>query len=251
MPLAELPEIGKIESLGILFTLLPGLLTYLVVRLLTARGKELQTTEMVLYSLAYTLIVNATWALLKAVGSWIPTPDLVGLSLSAVAWGIAVSVGIMFGFPYNVLNCIKVTREGPCPTTWQSAMHVFRSKGGEYLLLNFKDGRRVLGATRGLPAQQKDGHFCLERVRWLSPGTDEIEQPGLMLFNAEDVSFVQFLPPTPKGEGDARKPTKPTTAAVADGTGTGKEGLLVQSSSERPTPSTTPSTAASTATARP
>jgi len=172
--------------------------------------------------------------MLKALGSWIPTPDLVGLSLSAVAWGIAVAIAIRFGFPYNVLRRIKMTWEGPRPTTWESAIHEFQQTGGKYLLLNFKDGRRVLGATRGLPAQQKDGHFCLERVRWLSPGTDEIEQPGLMLFNAEDVSFVQFLPPTPKGESNASEQTKPAAAAVAtaDGAGTGKKGLLVQSSSQ-------------------
>jgi len=52
-----LPDLGKIDSLGLLFTLLPGLLTFVIVHAMTARGQKIEPIEAVLYGLAYTLAV--------------------------------------------------------------------------------------------------------------------------------------------------------------------------------------------------
>jgi hypothetical protein len=218
----ELPEIPKIESLGILFTLLPGLVTDMVVRALTARGKKLEATEVILYGLAYTVVVNAIWVFLKRLGSWIPTPDLVGLSICAVVLGILVSVIVNRGLAYRILRGCGVTAEAPWRTTWETTLREFRNTRGEYVLLEFRDGRRVFGGLRGFSAQQKDGHFCLERVQWLSGDSVHAEQPGLMLFSAEDVSSVQLLP-RPEEDRNVRNPTNvpgpvgPQPAGIAPG----------------------------------
>ena len=190
----SIPDTWSLESLGVLFALLPGFITFLLVRSLTARGRRIQATEAVLHGLAYTLLAHAIWAVLTSVGSLIPTPDLVGLPLCAIALGLVLSWLATSGIVYNVLRKMRLTREAPWRSVWQSAFAEFRANVGEYAVLQFRDGRRLLGAIRGSSAQQSRGHVYLHRARWIHSDGDEPEQPGTILVNAGDISFVQFLP---------------------------------------------------------
>jgi hypothetical protein len=211
----KLPELGELESLGLLFTLLPGLLTYLTVRVLSAREEKIEAVETVLCGLAYTLVVHALWVGLKALGSWIPTPDLIGLSLTAVGLGLCLAAIHNSGIGYRVLRRLHLTSESSWLTVWQTAFREFRGvQGGEYAVLHLKDGRRVMGAIRGFSPRQENGHVCLERVHWFS-GTEESEEhPGLHLFNASDICVVEFLPDQ-KGASDARGQAESAAAATA------------------------------------
>jgi hypothetical protein len=201
----KLPNVGQIESLGILFTLLPGLITYLVVRALTERGRKIDAIDAVLYGLAYTLVVHAIWYALTHVGSWIPTPDIIGLCLTAVALGIVVAIIANTGVAYCVLRWLRITSEASWSTIWQTTFREFRRTEDEYAVLHLKDRRRVMGALRGYSSEQKEGHICLERVRWLDSDGARTEQPGMHLFNAEDVAFVEFVPALKEKDDGRRK----------------------------------------------
>lgn len=210
----DLPDIGKIESLGLLFTLLPGLLSYLVFRALAARADKIEAVEAILSGLAYTLVVHALWFGLK-LGSWIPTPDLLGLSVTAVGLGCSLAAIHNSGYGYRVLRRLRLTGEPSWVTIWETAFREFRGvQGGEYAVLHLKDGRRVMGAIRGFSPRQENGHVCLERVQWLLNAESGDEHPGLHLFNACDISIVEFLP-AKQGAIDVEGETEPATATPA------------------------------------
>ncbi|MEL6898841.1 MAG: hypothetical protein AAFP90_22305, partial [Planctomycetota bacterium] len=106
-----LNSIGKLSDLGIVFSLLPGLVTYLAVRLCTGRERKIEVTEAILHALAYTLLSHAVWALCCLPGSYIPTPDIVGLSLCAIAIGLALSVAINRHLAISTLRFLGLTRQ--------------------------------------------------------------------------------------------------------------------------------------------
>lgn len=190
----QLPNLGRMQGLELLFTLLPGLLTYLLVRSLTARERRVDATEAVLQGLAYTLVVHAMWAVCTSVGSWIPTPDIVGLSLCAVVLAFIVSHLSNRGFVYGFLRQLGITEEPGWATIWDSAFREFRSLRGEYAVFHLGDGRRIMGAIRGHSSQQAGGHICLERAQWLEGLKALDELPGMVLMPADDVQFVEFIP---------------------------------------------------------
>lgn len=216
----SLPELGKLDSLGLLFTLLPGFLTFFIFRAMSARGDKIEAIEAILSGLAYTLIIHAFWFGFKRLGSWFPTPDLVGLSLTAAGLGFGLASLHNSGWGFRLLRRFHLTGESAWITIWETAFREFRGSqgGGEYAVLHLKDGRRVMGAIRGFSPRQENGHVCLERVRWFSGSEQSEEHPGLHLFNAGDICVVEFISPE-KGATNAQRQTKPAPSATAAGLG--------------------------------
>lgn len=91
-----LPSLRNLETIGLLFTLFPGLVTYLIVRLLTCRDSRLDAVQAILYGLAYTVLAHFFWAIAKWPGSYLPTPDIVGLGSTAIILGIGISVSLKY-----------------------------------------------------------------------------------------------------------------------------------------------------------
>lgn len=192
----KFPNVGSFDSLGILFTLLPGLITLVLVRALTARSRKIEPTEAILHGLAYTLLVHSIWTALT-IRSWIPTPDIVGLSLSAIALGLILSWLTNAGMTYGVFRWLNLTHEPSWPSIWETAFREFRGSQGEYAVFEFKDGRRLYGAIHGFSSDQKEGHLLVDRARWIHAADEhqqQSEQPGSLLIRADDVAIVQFMP---------------------------------------------------------
>ncbi len=194
----NLPSVGNVKSLELLFTLLPGLLTYLLVRSLTARERRVEATEAILHGLAYTLLVHAMWTVCTSIGTWFPTPDIVGLSLCSLLLGVVVSRLSNRGAIYEFLRRVGVTSESGWASIWESAFREFRTTRGEYGVFHSRDGRRIMGAIRGYSLQQSGGHICLERAQWLEGLEALAELPGMVLIPADDVQFIEFLPTHPE-----------------------------------------------------
>lgn len=188
----------KFDSLGPLFILLPGFLSYVIVHALCSRKKKHDTAEIVLHALVYTLIVNAIWQLLLIPKPIIPTPHLVGLSITALAVAIVASACINHGLFYIVLQKLKITRESAWGSVWKTAFRQAYKDGSEYAMLWFSDKTGVLGAVRGYSSEQKDGHIRVDRAKWISKEGALIDAPGTLLFKAEDVTAIQFLRGVPE-----------------------------------------------------
>lgn len=194
MPRLYLPDVGKLDSLGILFSLLPGLLTYVVQRALSGREQKLEAVDAILHGLAYTVLVHAVWAVLT-MWSWFPTPDIFGLCACAIALGAIVAKCKNSGWFYGALRFCGLSRESSWPTIWETSFREASRLGSEYAVLHLKDRRRVMGAVRFYSHDQASGHVILERAQWLdsADGIGQIE--GMFVVSGSDVQFVQFLFP--------------------------------------------------------
>lgn len=193
MPKLTLPSIGSLDTLGAVFALLPGLLTYVIVRALTARERKLDAIEAILHGLAYTLLVHAIWAILT-LWSWIPTPDMPGLSLCAIGIGIVVAKISNSGWIYAFLRFCRITDEASWQSTWEASFRNAAKEIGEFAVLHLKDGRRLMGAVRGYSAEQSKGHIALDQCQWLMQEGDPMPAVGLILIPGEEIVFVQHLP---------------------------------------------------------
>lgn len=194
----KLPSLSDEKALGLLFTLFPGLLTFLIVRLLTAREKKLDAVEAILHGLAYTLLVNLIWELLCWPGSYIPTSDIIGLGLTSVALAIGLSLAINNRLTYRLLQRVRVTSEPEFATIWETTFRTARTEIGSYAVLTLDDERRIMGELRGFSPEQSGGHVMLAKWEWLTEDTKDTEEftanTGWVLIPAERIIVVQFLP---------------------------------------------------------
>ena len=198
MPSVDVPKVGGLDNVGLLFSLLPGIVAYLVVHYLTARARKLDAVEAVLHGLAYTLVVNAIWTFLCQ-WSWFPTPDLVGLSICAVAFGVGIAKVHNAGWGYNFLRSLGLTHQPPWSSVWQTAFERARPDYSGHVLLYFKDARRMQGNLRGWSEDRDKGYLAVDNCLWLDEKNQETSLgEDLLLLDTEQVSIVQFLVPVNK-----------------------------------------------------
>lgn len=191
MPELEIPNPGEIETLGLIFTLSPGLICLFIIHSLTSRERKIEPVPVILHSLAYTLIVHAVWELLQF-KSCIPTKPIVGLPLTAVVVGLVLAAAVCNGWIYKALRFLKITDESEWESVWKTAFKDGR-KIGEYVIITFEDGKQVQAAIRDFSSTQADGHITIERFRWI--GEDYIpgeENTGILVFSASSVRDIHF-----------------------------------------------------------
>lgn len=185
----------KLDSLGLIFTLLPGLVALLVVRTLTAKDRKIEAVEAVLFGLAYTLPIHAIWTICKLLGSWVPTPDIVGLSITAVCFAFVVSWLVRTDCLFRLLRWLGITDQTVWVGTWNISFRKAKQERHDYAVFQLEDERRIMGEVRSFSVQQKEGHICLGNSRWIdkdNPDTPLLD--GYVLIPAEKVESVQFLP---------------------------------------------------------
>jgi len=203
----DIPQLDDLRSLDLLFSLLPGLVTFLIHKALTRRERTIDPTEAVLWGLAYTLLVHALWVLAKLPGSLIPTPDIVGLSITSVFLGLVLSWLTNSGRGYALFRRMGLTSGASWPTIWQSVFREFRKRGrarqndpfpyrGQFVVVEMRDGRRLLGGLVAQSDAQDDGHVVLDNYYWIS-GQSPQTQPnrrGVIMIAGKDIAFIEFIP---------------------------------------------------------
>lgn len=93
---------GASNSGSTLLSLLPGLLTFTIVRALTSKERKLDAVEAVIFGLTYTFIAWCIWGTL-CLRSWIPTPTYIGLPIVAISMGIVISLLINYDLVFSRL----------------------------------------------------------------------------------------------------------------------------------------------------
>jgi hypothetical protein len=191
----KVPSAISAESIGILYALLPGVVTFLVARALTERAKKIEATEAVLYSLAYTLLVHALWA---SVVSLMPAAEAsvsIALPVIGVTLGVLLASMTNTGCVYALLRWLRVTREASAPSTWLAAFEEARREGIEFAVLHLNDGRRLYGNVRSVSNDPADGHVLLGDHRWLNEKSpdDAALQGGYVLAKQENILLVELV----------------------------------------------------------
>ena len=193
----KIPELGESDSIGLLFALLPGLLCFLTIHVLTARERKLETLHVVLFSLAYNLLVHGMWEWLQWEKAYFPTKPIVGLPLTAIAIGILLATAINRGFIYRVLRILRITNESEWDSVWKTA-HREHRRFGEFSVITFEDGSRLQGAIRYFSESQDGGHIAVEKFCWID--SENLAGPMnecRILFPAGSIKDIHFQP-TPK-----------------------------------------------------
>lgn len=194
-------NLPSIDLLTLFFKLLPGFLAAAVFHALTPYPKR-DILDRIVAALIFTmfaqLCIAAVRPLLYWVGSrvysfgeWSTTADLAWGAAYGVALGLFWSHAINNGHTHKWLRDQGTTKRTSLPSQWYSAF----SKFNRYVILHFKDGRRLMGWPLEWPDEPESGHFLLERPGWvMKDGTKAaMHQIEVLLVSAKEVEAVEFL----------------------------------------------------------
>jgi hypothetical protein len=192
------------ELIALFTFLLPGFITSFLFYALTSFPKRSEF-EAVVIALIYTIIINAIVETLGmgfaaignrvAIGEW----D----QLSKTVWSVitALFIGFLWSYLYNndILHSFlrerKITNQTSYPSEWYGTFSETKS----YIILDFKDKRRIMGLPLEWPNDPEKGHFVLGDARWLIGGDDgksevvPLETIDKILLSVHDVEMVEFV----------------------------------------------------------
>lgn len=189
------------ELMPILQALLPGFVMMIVFYWLADAKKPTQF-EHVIQALICTGLIKFLVDGISVFAVWVGKWFVLGLWTENVAMAWSLVFAIVFGLGLAYLSqhdvLYKFARKFGLTSRasvgeWRYAFLRFPDRG---VVLNFLDGRRLMGYPLAWPAEPEGGHFVMEFPTWLD-GDKVIPQDGvtyLMVANA-DVQWVEFLEP--------------------------------------------------------
>lgn len=193
-------EVVTKEFLVFVTFVFPGFLTAWVFYSLTSHTKPSQF-ERTIQALIFTFIVQALILLIR----WIA--ESVGQYYSIGKWGelgetfsailVAVTLGIVLAFFTNndkfhsFLRSFGFTSRTSHPSEW---FYVFSTKV-TFIILHFKDGRRLYGWPKEWPIEPGKGQFYLMLPSWILEDGKQLDLPELdgILVAASDIQWVEFV----------------------------------------------------------
>ncbi|MBP0943080.1 DUF6338 family protein [Pseudomonas alliivorans] len=125
-------------------------------------------------------------------GAWGPSAAT-GWSIGlAVALGLGLSFLSQHDIAYRFARKVGLTSRASVGE-WRYAFLRFPDRG---VVLNLKDGRRLMGYPLAWPAEPEGGHFLMEFPTWID-GDEVFPQTGVsfLLIPNDDVQWVEFLEP--------------------------------------------------------
>ncbi len=205
------------ETLLVLIVLLPGFLTSTILNALTVR-RERSQLEKIVEALVFSFIVYASWSWLvlrrplqveverineKATRYSISVSpsESIWLALIATALGLLMSFLLTNDVPTKLLRWPKITRASTRASVWSD---VFTGMT-RYVVVEFTDGRRIIGWPRYFSDTPKEGSLFLERAAWVldDGNTVDISGPGILITKNMRIDNVVFLDDAPARGGDA------------------------------------------------
>ncbi|SRR5712692_2349373 len=202
-----MPEI-RVEALGVLLVLLPGFLCARVVRSLCPRPQQTELDKIIealLYSflvyVLYALIYRSLPLVLRAESqdggkrySVEANPWLL-LLLTAVALALALGVGFSLTNDIHgrILRRLRFTQSTFKISVWSDTFHSY----GQYVLVELRDRRTVLGWVRFYSDAPEESSLFLADAAWI--GSDgkrtKIDGPGILLTKDAGILSIAFLKP--------------------------------------------------------
>lgn len=156
------------NTIEVLYFLVPGFIAAAIYYGLTSAPKP-NTFERLIQALIFTIIVQALSKLASLAG-WMDDE-----TWEAVAPSGTVAIAAVLGFlaallanrdvPHRWLRRWRVTRETAYPTDWYG---VFASHPDCFVVLHFRDGRRLYGWPSQWPGRQDDTLFVIAGPQWLT-----------------------------------------------------------------------------------
>ena len=195
------------ETLEVLVILLPGFLASLIISALTVR-KEKTELDKVVEALVYSFVLWVAWGTFilkrplavevervseKSTRYYfsVSSAELLWLLLMALVLGLALSTLYTHDVPTKTLRWLKLTRATTRASVWDDVFSDVKC----YTIIEFSDGRRVMGWPRYVSNTPEEGSLFLEYASWvLDDGTEQIiDGPGMLITKNMSIQNVVFL----------------------------------------------------------
>ncbi|WP_416384909.1 DUF6338 family protein [Uliginosibacterium silvisoli] len=194
-----MPELSK-DVIALLQYLLPGFLVAWVFYGLTSHSKPSQFERVVqalIFTLGVRVLVFCERLILEYVGqwrafrSWDSDADLACSLASAISLGFTVAFVINTDRFHGALRSLRLSTRSAHPSEWCGTL----SEQVRYVVLNFKDDRRLYGWPKTWPSDPEKGHFFITVPSWIdADGKDHpLESVEGLLVNVADVKWIEFI----------------------------------------------------------
>ena len=156
--------------------------------------------ERIIQALAFTIATQAISSVavyfLDLSGAETAWPEFEEAVLSfsvAVVLALIAVIATNNDFPHKLLRRIGVTRETSFPSEWYST---FFDHSETFVVLQFKDGRRLYGWPEEWPSRSDQGHFRLASCEWLvGDERQPLRDASVILVPVQEVYMVEFVSP--------------------------------------------------------
>lgn len=195
-----MPEELAQSAVALITYLLPGFVTAWIFYGFTSHPKPSQF-ERTVEAIIYTFLIQSTvppirWTMLKF-GETIPLAPWTDAAEQSVTAVLAIALGVILAGTTNtdvmhlMVRRLKLTNRTSHPSEW---FYVF-SQNRTFVILHFKDGRRLYGWPKEWPTDPGKGQFYIMLPTWIAGENERIEAPELdgILVPATDIAWVEFI----------------------------------------------------------
>ena len=193
-----MPELSK-DVVALLSFLAPGFLLAWIFYALTTHAKPSQF-ERVVQALIFTTIIKALVAACKAglmlagklyaIRPWDSDAELACGLLLAVIAGLLAAYASNNDTWYRTFRFFNLSKRSVHPNEWGGVLSRYQN----YLIIHFKDERRLYGWPEVWPSDPDKGHFFIVLAQWLdSENPNEIPGTEGVLINAQDVKWIEIV----------------------------------------------------------
>ncbi len=201
-----MPIPPSLSVLGILLFLLPGFISAIVLRQIATRAKQ-SDFERLIEALVLSFILYLTS--IPFFGNTLPVSwheeagsfkvhlqwlQLLLLFAEAVLFSLMYGVALQHDWLHKVLRKCKITEKTSRISVWND---VLQDVARVYLLVEIKDGRRLLGYLTYYSDDVDQSSLFLEDAAWLTEEGQQVavEGPGVLLTKEAGITTVTFLNP--------------------------------------------------------
>jgi len=193
-----MPELSK-DIVALIVFLMPGFLAAWIFYALTSHAKPAQF-ERTIQALIFTLFVKALVFLeqtsFEYVGQslslhkWDGNADLIASLLSATFIGFLSAYVTNTDRIHQYLRDHNISKRSAHPSEWCNAL----SNYVRFIVVHFKDDRRLYGWPEVWPTDPEKGHFFIVNPSWIDDdGDHEIKGVEGVLVNVSDVRWIEFV----------------------------------------------------------
>jgi len=202
-----MPELAK-DTVALLSFLLPGFIVAWVLYALTSHPKPSQA-ERVIQALVFTLFVKVLvvgeQAALEFVGRWFSLrawdqgAELLASLTTGLGLGLVAAWVVNRDQLHQRLRKLGISSRSSHPSEW---CDVF-TRYPLFVVLHYKDDRRLLGWPEIWPSDPERGHFFVVLPQWVhGPEPMKLEGTEGVLVDVRDIKHVEFVKRKEKGNGN-------------------------------------------------
>lgn len=126
---------------------------------------------------------------LTILGTWGPESELIASVLSALMLGVVLSYITNSDILHRALRKAGLSNRSAHTAEWYVAL----SERPRYVVIHFKDERRLYGWPTIWPSDPEKGHFLIDQPSWLDMVGKQNDQAECLLVDARDVRWVEFV----------------------------------------------------------